>query len=470
MQTYTTQMDAARKGIITPEMEIVAKKEYRTTEEIRQWVAEGKVAIPANKHHKCLNPEGVGSMLRTKINVNLGVSRDCKDYNIEMQKVMSAVNMGAEAIMDLSSHGNTQPFRQKLTHECPVMIGTVPVYDSVIHYQRDLAELTAQDFIDVVRLHAEDGVDFVTLHCGITRKTIEQIRKHKRKMNIVSRGGSLVFAWMSMTGNENPFYEHFDEICEICAEHDVTISLGDACRPGCLADATDVCQIEELVRLGELTKRAWAHNVQVMVEGPGHVPLNQVAANMEVQKSICMGAPFYVLGPLVTDIAPGYDHITSAIGGVEIARYGTAMLCYVTPKEHLGLPNKDDVKQGVIAYKIACHAADIAKHHPHAIDRDNAMSKARFEFRWLDQFNLSYDPDTAIAFHDDTLPAEPAKMAHFCSMCGPKFCSMAISQNIRKKFGNAEAQEKLVADAQTIAAGMQEMSERFREQGGHLYQ
>ena len=311
MQTYTTQMDAARKGIVTPEMEVVAKKEYRTTEEIRQWVSEGKVAIPANKHHTCLNPEGVGSMLRTKINVNLGVSRDCKDYNIEMQKVMSAVNMGAEAIMDLSSHGNTQPFRQKLTHECPVMIGTVPVYDSVIHYQRDLATLTAQDFIDVVRLHAEDGVDFVTLHCGITRKTIDQIRKHKRKMNIVSRGGSLVFAWMCMTGNENPFYEHFDEILDICEEHDVTISLGDACRPGCLADATDVCQIEELVRLGELTKRAWAHNVQVMVEGPGHVPLNQVAANMEVQKSICMGAPFYVLGPLVTDIAPGYDHITA---------------------------------------------------------------------------------------------------------------------------------------------------------------
>ncbi len=308
-------------------------------------VAEGKVAIPANKHHTCLNPEGIGSMLRTKINVNLGVSRDCKDYNVEMQKVMSAVNMGAEAIMDLSSHGNTQPFRQKLTHECPVMIGTVPVYDSVIHYQRDLAELTAQDFIDVVRLHAEDGVDFVTLHCGITRKTIEQIRKHKRKMNIVSRGGSLVFAWMSMTGNENPFYEHFDEICEICAEHDVTISLGDACRPGCLADATDVCQIEELVRLGELTKRAWAHNVQVMVEGPGHVPLNQVAANMEVQKSICMGAPFYVLGPLVTDIAPGYDHITAAIGGAVAAASGAAFLCYVTPAEHLALPNVEDVSR-----------------------------------------------------------------------------------------------------------------------------
>ena len=328
------------------------------------WSLRGKVAIPANKHHECLNPEGIGSMLRTKINVNLGVSRDCKDYNIEMQKVMSAVNMGAEAIMDLSSHGNTQPFRQKLTHECPVMIGTVPVYDSVIHYQRDLATLTAQDFIDVVRLHAEDGVDFVTLHCGITRKTIEQIRKHKRKMNIVSRGGSLVFAWMCMTGNENPFYEHFDEILDICEEHDVTISLGDACRPGCLADATDVCQIEELVRLGELTKRAWAHNVQVMVEGPGHVPLNQVAANMEIQKTICMGAPFYVLGPIVTDIAPGYDHITAAIGGAVAAMSGAAFLCYVTPAEHLALPNVDDVKQGIVASKIAAHAADIAKGIP----------------------------------------------------------------------------------------------------------
>ena len=288
---YATQMDAARKGIVTPEIEIVAKKENMTTEALMKLVAEGKVAICANKNHTSLDPEGVGSMLRTKINVNLGVSRDCKDYNIEMEKVMSAVNLGAEAIMDLSSHGNTQPFRQKLTHECPAMIGTVPVYDSVIHYQRDLATLTAQDFIDVVRLHAEDGVDFVTLHCGITRKTIEQIKKHKRKMNIVSRGGSLVFAWMCMTGEENPFYEHYDEILDICEEYDVTISLGDACRPGCLADATDVCQIEELVRLGELTKRAWDHNVQVMVEGPGHVPLDQVAANMKVQQSICMGAP-----------------------------------------------------------------------------------------------------------------------------------------------------------------------------------
>ena len=430
MQTYTTQMDAARKGIVTPEMEVVAKKEYRTTEEIRQRVSEGKVAIPANKHHTCLNPEGVGSMLRTKINVNLGVSRDCKDYNIEMQKVMSAVNMGAEAIMDLSSHGNTQPFRQKLTHECPVMIGTVPVYDSVIHYQRDLATLTAQDFIDVVRLHAEDGVDFVTLHCGITRKTIDQIRKHKRKMNIVSRGGSLVFAWMCMTGNENPFYEHFDEILDICEEHDVTISLGDACRPGCLADATDVCQIEELVRLGELTKRAWAHNVQVMVEGPGHVPLNQVAANMEVQKSICMGAPFYVLGPLVTDCGAGYDHVTAAIGGAIIGSHGTAMLCYVTPKEHLGLPDADDVREGLAVFRIAAHAADIAKGIPGAIIRDLMMSAARFEFRWNDQFNLSVDPARAASMHDETLGGSGGRDAHFCSMCGPGFCPMKLARDL----------------------------------------
>ena len=419
MQTYTTQMDAARKGIITPQMEIVAKKEYRTPEEIRQLVAEGKVAIPANKHHECLDPEGIGSMLRTKINVNLGVSRDCKDYNIEMQKVMSAVNMGAEAIMDLSSHGNTQPFRQKLTHECPVMIGTVPVYDSVIHYQRDLAELTAQDFIDVVRLHAEDGVDFVTLHCGITRKTIEQIRKHKRKMNIVSRGGSLVFAWMSMTGNENPFYEHFDEICEICAEHDVTISLGDACRPGCLADATDVCQIEELVRLGELTKRAWAHNVQVMVEGPGHVPLNQVAANMEVQKSICMGAPFYVLGPLVTDIAPGYDHITAAIGGAIAATYGAAFLCYVTPAEHLRLPDLNDVKEGIIASKIAAHAADIAKGVKGASEWDRQMGMARKKLDWEKTFELSIDPEKARNYRASAKPEKEDT----CSMCG-NFCAV----------------------------------------------
>lgn len=418
---YTTQMDAARKGIVTPEMVCVAEKEKMEVDKLMGLVAEGKVAIPANKNHKSLSPEGIGSMLRTKINVNLGVSRDCKDYDVEMEKVMSAVDMGAEAIMDLSSHGNTQPFRQKLTSECPVMIGTVPVYDSVIHYQRDLAELTAKDFVDVVRLHAQDGVDFVTLHCGITRKTIEQIKNHKRKMNIVSRGGSLVFAWMCMTGQENPFYEYYDEILDICEEYDVTVSLGDACRPGCLADATDVCQIEELVRLGELTKRAWAHNVQVMVEGPGHVPLDQIAANMQVQKTICMGAPFYVLGPLVTDIAPGYDHITAAIGGAIAATAGAAFLCYVTPAEHLALPNVDDVKQGIIASKIAAHAADIAKGIPGARDMDNKMADARRVLDWDAQFACALDPDTARAIRNDRLPEDDHDEA--CSMCG-KFCAV----------------------------------------------
>ena len=425
MRNYTTQMDAARKGIVTPEIEIVAKKENMTTEALMKLVAEGKVAICANKNHTSLDPEGVGSMLRTKINVNLGVSRDCKDYNIEMEKVMSAVKLGAEAIMDLSSHGNTQPFRQKLTHECPAMIGTVPVYDSVIHYQRDLATLTAQDFIDVVRLHAEDGVDFVTLHCGITRKTIEQIKKHKRKMNIVSRGGSLVFAWMCMTGEENPFYEHYDEILDICEEYDVTISLGDACRPGCLADATDVCQIEELVRLGELTKRAWDHNVQVMVEGPGHMAMNEIAANMIMEKKICHGAPFYVLGPLVTDIAPGYDHITSAIGGAIAAASGADFLCYVTPAEHLRLPDVDDVKEGIIASKIAAHAADIAKGVKGARDMDDKMAAARHKMDWDEMFEIALDGEKARRFFEQTPPAD----RHTCSMCG-KMCAVRTTNMI----------------------------------------
>ena len=385
---YTTQMDAARKGIVTKEMEIVAKKEFMDVSRLMKLVAEGKVAIPANKAHKSLNPEGIGSMLRTKINVNLGVSRDCKDYNIEMEKVMSAVNMGAEAIMDLSSHGDTQPFRKKLTSECPAMIGTVPVYDSVIHYQRDLETLTARDFIDVVRLHAEDGVDFVTIHSGITRKTIDQIRNHKRKMNIVSRGGSLIFAWMSMTGNENPFYEYFDEILDICEKHDVTISLGDACRPGCLSDASDVCQIE---------------------------------ANMKIQNTVCMGAPFYVLGPLVTDIAPGYDHITSAIGGAVAAMSGAAFLCYVTPAEHLALPNVEDVKQGIVASKIAAHAADIAKGIPHAMDQDNKMADARRKLDWDEQFACALDAETAKKIRDSRKPEDDH--GDTCSMCG-KFCAV----------------------------------------------
>ena len=421
MEELDTQMGAARKGTITPQMEVVAKKEHRTAEEIRAWVAEGKVIIPANHAHACLDPNGVGSMLRTKINVNLGVSRDVKDYDIEMEKVRSAVKLGAQAIMDLSCHGDTQPFRRRLCRECPTMVGTVPVYDAVIHYQRDLATLSADDFVDVVRLHAEDGVDFVTLHCGITKKTIGEIRAGGRKMNVVSRGGSLVFAWMAMTGEENPFLERYDDILTICHEHDVTISLGDACRPGCLADATDGCQMGELLRLGELTQRAWDRDVQVMVEGPGHVPMDQIAANMKVQQTICKGAPFYVLGPLVTDIAPGYDHITAAIGGAIAAWAGAAFLCYVTPAEHLALPNVDDVRQGIIASRIAAHAADIAKGIPGSQERDERMADARRVLDWDAQFREALDPKVARAIRDSRAPEDDH--SETCSMCG-KFCAV----------------------------------------------
>lgn len=418
---YYTQMEAAGNGIVTPELEIVAAKENRSVKELLPLLASGKMVIPANIHHSALSPNGIGRMLKTKINVNLGVSRDCKDYDLEMEKVMRAVSLGAESIMDLSSHGDTEPFRKKLCEECPAIIGTVPIYDSVIHYKRDLGTLSAKDFIDVIRLHAENGVDFVTLHCGITRKTIEQIRNGGRRMNIVSRGGSLVFAWMSMTGEENPFYEYYDEILEICRKHDVTISLGDACRPGCLADATDGCQIEELIRLGELTERAWKKDVQVMVEGPGHVPLDQIEANMKIQETICKGAPFYVLGPLVTDIAPGYDHITGAIGGAVAAWHGAAFLCYVTPAEHLALPNVDDVHQGIIASKIAAHAADIAKGVSGARERDDRMAYARKNLDWDSQWLEALDPKTAKIIRKSRKPEEDH--ADTCSMCG-KFCAV----------------------------------------------
>ena len=415
---YATQMDAARQGIITKEMKIVAEKEHRSEEEIRQWVAEGKVAIPANINHKCLDPTGIGSMLRTKINVNLGVSKDVENLDEELEKVNHAVKLGGDAIMDLSTHGDTKIFRRKLTSECPAMIGTVPIYDSVIYHQKDLGQLTAEDFLEVIRAHGEDGVDFVTLHCGLTRRTVEQLKRFGRTTNIVSRGGSLVFAWMSMTGNENPFYEYY-EILDICREYDITISLGDGARPGCLADAGDLLQIEELVRLGELTQRAWDKDVQVMVEGPGHVPLNEVRANMEIQQSLCKGAPFYVLGPLVTDIAPGYDHITAAIGGAVAAMSGAAFLCYVTPAEHLALPNADDVKQGIMASKIAAHAADIAKGIPGARDADDRMGKARRELDWDAMFKEAMDPEHAKAVRDDRSP----EVEETCSMCG-KFCAV----------------------------------------------
>lgn len=416
---YATQIDAARKGIITNEMKAVAAYENRDVEDIRRWVAEGKVAIPANKNHKCIKPTGIGSMLKTKINVNLGVSKDVSDLDEELKKVQYAVDLGGDAIMDLSTHGDTKIFRRKLTSECPAMIGTVPIYDSVIYHQKDLGQLTAQDFLDVIRAHGEDGVDFVTLHCGLTKRTVEQLKRFGRTTNIVSRGGSLVFAWMSMTGNENPFFEYYDEILDICREYDMTISLGDGARPGCLADAGDILQIEELVRLGELTLRAWEKDVQVMVEGPGHVPLDQVKANMEIQQSLCHGAPFYVLGPIVTDIAAGYDHITAAIGGAVAAMSGAAFLCYVTPAEHLALPNADDVKEGIMASKIAAHAADIAKKIPGARDIDDRMGAARRKLDWDAMFENCMDPVHAKAVRDERAP----EVEETCSMCG-KFCAV----------------------------------------------
>ena len=417
--SYTTQMDAARQGIITPQMETVAGKENMQPEELRALVAEGKVIIPCNKEHKSIDVNGIGSMLKTKINVNLGISRDCKDLDTEVKKVNEAVSMGAEAIMDLSSYGDTRAFRSKLTKECPAIIGTVPIYDAVVYYHKALKDITTEEWLDIVRMHAEDGVDFMTIHCGINKETAKKFKRNKRLMNIVSRGGSIIFAWMEMTGKENPFYEHFDDILEICREYDVTLSLGDACRPGCLKDATDASQIEELITLGELTKRAWEKDVQVMIEGPGHMPMDQIAANMKIQQTICMGAPFYVLGPLVTDIAPGYDHITSAIGGAIAAANGAAFLCYVTPAEHLALPNVDDVKQGIMASKIAAHAADIAKHVPGAMEMDNKMADARRVLDWEAQWACAMDPETAKAIRADRAPEQEDT----CSMCG-KFCAV----------------------------------------------
>ena len=416
---YTTQMDAAKKGIITKEMKRVAEKEFMDVEKLRGLVAEGKVAIPANKLHTCLDVNGIGSMLKTKINVNLGTSRDWKDMDMEMEKVNDAVKMGAESIMDLSSFGDTQKFRRKLTAECPAIIGTVPIYDAVVYYHKALKEITSEEWLKIVEMHAKDGVDFMTIHVGINRRTAQRFKEAKRLTNIVSRGGSIIFAWMEMTGQENPFYEHFDRILEICREYDVTLSLGDACRPGCIADAGDISQIEELVTLGELTRRAWAKDVQVIIEGPGHMPLNQIEANMKIQQTICQGAPFYVLGPLVTDVAPGYDRITAAIGGAIAAASGAAFLCYVTPAEHLRLPDVNDVKEGIIASKIAAHAADIAKGIPHASEWDHQMSTARKNLDWEEMFRLCMDPEKARRYREEAKPEKEDT----CSMCG-NFCAV----------------------------------------------
>ena len=456
----------------------------------------GRAVMPCNINHPEAEPMIIGSAFLTKLNANMGNSAVTSSIDEEVEKLTWATKWGADTVMDLSTGNDIHTTREWILRNSPVPIGTVPMYQALEKVEDDASKLSWELFRDTVIEQCEQGVDYMTIHAGVLLRYVPLTAN--RVTGIVSRGGSIMADWCLRHHQESFLYTHFDELCDIFAKYDVAFSLGDGLRPGSLADANDAAQLSELMTLGELTERAWAKDVQVMIEGPGHVPFDTVRMNIELEKAVCHGAPFYTLGPLTTDTAPGYDHITSAIGATEIGRYGTAMLCYVTPKEHLGLPNKDDVKQGVIAYKIACHAADIAKHHPHAMDRDNAISKARFEFRWLDQFNLSYDPDTAIAFHDDTLPAEPAKMAHFCSMCGPKFCSMAISQNIRKAFGGEAAQQQIVADAvagkipegvetpanpvtddtvvsanvlspEEILAGMDAMGEKYRAQGGKLY-
>jgi phosphomethylpyrimidine synthase len=421
---YTTQMDAAKKGIVTGQMCVVAQKEKMDVNYLRTLIAEGKVVIPANKNHASLNFEGVGQGMRTKVNVNLGVSKDCYNLEAELKKAMAAVELKADAIMDLSCFGKTREFRRKLVAECPVMIGTVPMYDAIGLLDKDLKEITVDEFFKVVETHAEDGVDFMTIHCGINRATAQKVKDNKRLTNIVSRGGSLLFAWMELNNQENPFFEYYDRLLDICEEYDVTISLGDACRPGSINDSTDASQVEELIVLGELTRRAWARNVQVIIEGPGHMALNEIEGNMMLQKRLCHGAPFYVLGPLVTDIAPGYDHITSAIGGAIAATYGADFLCYVTPAEHLRLPNFEDVKEGIIAARIAAHAADIAKGIPGSRDWDNQMSQARADVNFPRMIELAIDPEKAQKFRDESAP----ECEDTCTMCG-KMCPM---KNMKK--------------------------------------
>lgn len=422
---YTTQMDAAKKGIVTKEMKIVAAKEKMDVAALMDLAARGKIAIPANKNHVSLDPAGVGQGLSTKINVNLGVSDDCCNIEQELCKVQKAIALKADAIMDLSCFGKTREFRKRVIEMSPAMIGTVPMYDAVGFLDKELKEISAEEFLSVVERHAEDGVDFMTIHAGLNREAAGKVKQEKRLTNIVSRGGSLLFAWMEMNNRENPFYEYYDQVLAICAEYDVTISLGDACRPGCIQDATDASQIQELIVLGELTKRAWEKNVQVIVEGPGHMPLNQIAGNVMLQKQLCHGAPFYVLGPLVTDVAPGYDHITSAIGGAVAAAAGADFLCYVTPAEHLRLPTMEDMKEGIVASRIAAHAADIAKGIQGAQDWDNRMSEARAEIDFDKMIALSIDPEKSERYRRESQPVHDDT----CTMCG-KMCAMKTMKKI----------------------------------------
>lgn len=422
---YTTQMEAARKGIITGEMEVVARKERVDAATLRGLIAEGKVVIPANKNHTSLDPCGIGEGLSTKINVNLGVSKDCCSIEAELEKARRAIEFKADAIMDLSCYGKTEEFRRGLVQMSPVAIGTVPVYDAVGYYNKELKDITVKEFMGVVEKHAEDGVDFMTIHAGINRETAARFKKNPRLTNIVSRGGSLLFAWMELNGRENPFYEYYDDLLEVCRKYDVTISLGDACRPGSIKDATDASQIQELIVLGELTRRAWEKNVQVMIEGPGHMAINEIVPNMALEKKLCHGAPFYVLGPLVTDVAPGYDHITSAIGGAIAAANGADFLCYVTPAEHLRLPTLEDMKEGIMASRIAAHAADIAKGVPGASQWDDRMSEARRNLDWSVMFKLAMDPEKAKRYRSESHPENEDS----CTMCG-KMCAVRSMNKI----------------------------------------
>lgn len=416
-----TQIDFARAGQITPQMKEVAEREHRDPEYIRERVADGRIAIPANIVHvkKGMRAFGVGEGLSTKVNVNLGISGDKADAAEEWKKVKIAEDFGADAIMDLSNSGKTRQFRQQLIDETPLMVGTVPMYDAIGYMEKPLVKLTKDDLLEVVRAHAEDGVDFMTIHCGINKSVIKTFKETGRLMNIVSRGGSLLFGWMEVTGNENPFYEFYDEVLEICHEYDVTISLGDSCRPGCLYDSNDATETAEMIELGKLCKRAWAAGVQVMVEGPGHMALDEIAANMKLQKRLCHNAPFYVLGPLVTDIGVGYDHITAAIGGAISASSGADFLCYVTPAEHLCLPNAQDVLDGLMATKIAAHAADIAKKVPHARDMDDKMGQARRKLDWEEMWKCALDPVTGKKRYEES----PAATEGTCTMCG-KMCAV----------------------------------------------
>ena len=449
-----TQMHYARRGIITREMEFVAVREQVTAEFVRAEIASGRAILPSNVNHPESEPMVIGRNFLVKVNANIGNSAVSSSIDEEVEKLTWSVKWGADTVMDLSTGDNIHQTREAIVRNSPVPIGTVPIYQALEKVKGRPERLDLSVFLETLQEQAEQGVDYFTIHAGVRLRYVPMTAK--RLTGIVSRGGSIMAKWCLHHHKENFLYEHFDDIAKLMAKYDVAFSLGDGLRPGCIADANDEAQFAELATLGELTTVAWERDVQVMIEGPGHVPMHKIKENMDEQLRLCHGAPFYTLGPLTTDIAPGYDHITSAIGAAIIGSHGTAMLCYVTPKEHLGLPDKEDVKQGMIAYKIAAHAADLAKGHPGSQTRDDALSKARFEFRWEDQFNLAMDPEIARQYHDATLPADGAKTAHFCSMCGPKFCSMEITQQIR-------------ASVQEPAAGMAEKSREFAEQGGELY-